>query len=285
MSFYDDVRDETLSSRPKNACCRYCEAYAYLLLSNLKTRSSVKIKYSSEEHAIYFRSLFRRAFGISSEIVYADDKFFLVFELVPEDILKALLNRVIDRSIFVCTGCRAAFIRGAFLACGKISSPQKEYHAEFIFKNERLAFDFLKILKDDFPLTRLTERNRKFVVYIKDAESIENLLAAIGAQSGAMNIMQAAIFKDIRNHENRLNNFATANLKKTTDSGYKYLIAIEKLQKHGALDGLPDGLKRIAETKRDNIEMSLNELAALLKISRSTVYRGLNKLVEYSEKY
>ena len=110
------------------------------------------------------------------------------------------------------------------------------------------------------------------------------MLAAIGAQSGAMNTMQAAIFKDIRNHENRLNNFANANLKKTTDSGYKYLRAIETLEKQGALSGLSDDLQNIAFAKRDNIEMSLNELAELLNMSRSTVYRGLNKLVKLADR-
>ena len=95
--------------------------------------------------------------------------------------------------------------------------------------------------------------------------------------------MQTAIFKDIRNHENRLNNFATANLKKTTDSGYKYLKAIETIEKKDSLVNLSDELQAIAKAKKDNIEMSLNELSELLKISRSAVYRGLNKIVKYAQ--
>ena len=284
MSFYDDVRAEILSVRLKNDCCKVCEAYAYLLFCNVKTRSCVRIKYQSEEEALYFRSLFKRAFEIQSDIIINEGKFILMFELMPEPIIKALLNCMIDSALFKCGNCLSAFIRGAFLACGKISNPEKEYHAEFIFKNERLAYSFLKAVKDVLPLCKLTERNRKFVVYLKDSESIENMLAAIGAQSGAMNTMQAAIFKDIRNHENRLNNFANANLKKTTDSGYKYLRAIETLEKQDALPGLPDDLQNIAFAKRDNIEMSLNELAELLNMSRSTVYRGLNKLVKLADR-
>lgn len=283
MSFANIIKSEMLSARTKKKCCRYAESYAYLLFANLKTRSNVKINYKDEASAMYFRSLFNKAFNIQSEIYTDNEKFILNFDLVPEDILKSLLNCMIDRNIFKCENCINAFVRGTFLSCGKVSDPKKEYHAEFVFKNERLAFDFLKIIKDYFPLSRLTERNRKFVVYIKDAESIENLLAIIGAPNGSMEIMQTAIFKDIRNHENRLNNFATANLKKTTDSGYKYLKAIETIEKKDSLVNLSDELQAIAKAKKDNIEMSLNELSELLKISRSAVYRGLNKIVKYAK--
>ena len=283
MSFTNTVKNEILNSRLKKDCCRYAEAYAYLLFFNLKTRSNVKLKFNTEADAAYYRSLFKKAFNTQSEIEETDAKFYLRFPLTPEDILISLINCKIDRQIFKCENCTTAFIRGTFLSCGKVSDPQKEYHAEFVFKNEQLAYDFLQILKIVFPLSRLTERKGKFIIYIKDADSIENLIAIIGAPNASMEVMQTAIFKDIRNRENRLNNFATANLKKTTDSGFKYLKAIEKIEKVDSLSNLKEDLQKIAKAKKENFELSLNELSELLKMSRSAVYRGLNKILKYAE--
>lgn len=284
MSFYSEVKSEMISTRSKRECCRHAEGYAYMLLGKYKTKSNVKLRFLSEDEANYIRYLFKKSFGISCSVSEIDEKFLLNFDLIPEEILKAILNDRIDKNILVCDNCLPAFLKGAFLSCGKISDPIKEYHAEFVFKNEKIAFDFLQIVSSLFPLARLTERKNKYVVYIKDSESIENLLTAIDAPNNSLHIMQTTILKNIRNHENRLNNFANANLKKTTDSGFKYLQAIQKLEESNELNNLPDNLQKIAISKRDNFEMSLNELAEMLKMSRSTVYRGLNKIVKISEK-
>ena len=73
------------------------------------------------------------------------------------------------------------------------------------------------------------------------------------------------------------------NLKKTTDSGFKYLKAIDKIEEVDSLSNLSEDLQKIAKAKQENIELSLNELSELLKMSRSAVYRGLNKIVKYAE--
>ena len=114
MSFANIIKSEMLSARTKKKCCRYAESYAYLLFANLKTRSNVKINYKDEASAMYFRSLFNKAFNIQSEIYTDNEKFILNFDLVPEDILKSLLNCMIDRNIFKCENCINAFVRGTF---------------------------------------------------------------------------------------------------------------------------------------------------------------------------
>ena len=59
--------------------------------------------------------------------------------------------------------------------------------------------------------------------------------------------------------------------------------AIDKIEEVDSLSNLSEDLQKIAKAKQENIELSLNELSELLKMSRSAVYRGLNKIVKYAE--
>jgi len=123
------------------------------------------------------------------------------------------------------------------------------------------------------------------VIYIKDSESIEELLTMMGAHISAMEIMNIKIYKDVRNLTNRRNNFENANLSRTVYASFDQVSAIEKLKNDGVFPALPDDLKQVATLRIENPDASLREIGELCepKMSRSAVNHRLKKLMSLSE--
>lgn len=117
--------------------------------------------------------------------------------------------------------CMAAFLRGAFLTCGTVTDPSKEYHLEFTVPYRQLALQLITLLEEVEEIElhpALVCRKGIYVVYIKGSEKIEELLVYMGAAQAAMNLMQVKMIKEVRNHVNRTTNFETANINKTAQA-------------------------------------------------------------------
>lgn len=177
---------------------------------------------------------------------------------------------------FNCT----AFLRGAFLVCGSMNDPNKEYHLEFALNSDHFA----QILLDIFNLYdfnfKKTLRKCYSVIYIKDSESIEDILTLMGATKASFSIMGIKVIKDVRNRANRATNCETANIDKTVFASSKQIEDINILIKTGAFDTIPDNLKEIALIRKSNPEMSLKEISEELggKISKSGISHRFKKI-------
>ena len=183
--------------------------------------------------------------------------------------------------------CAAAFLRGAFLACGTVSDPLKGYHLEFSVPRVNLLRsleDFLQQLP--FGLhPGFSHRGTVPVVYFKNSEEIADLLTFFGAGSRAMELMQAKMFKEVRADANRRTNFDTANIDKTVNAATQQIDAIRRLQESGALASLPEELRELATIRTENPELSLRELGEMLHppLTRSGVNHRLTRLIKLAE--
>lgn len=180
----------------------------------------------------------------------------------------------------------AGFIRGAFLSCGSVADPEKNYHAEFCVPYRNLSQDLCMLLGEvtECEFTPKTvARNGNFVVYFKGSEQICDLLTYIGAPIGAMEIMGAKAVKQVRNNINRRINGEVANIGKIASASARQLEAIKYIEKHIGLDTLPEDLKEIACLRLENPEMSLRDLGLNLTppISRSGANHRIQRLLEY----
>ncbi len=177
----------------------------------------------------------------------------------------------------------AAFLAGAFLACGHMSSPQKGYRLEFSPPDEETADILFFILSSlDFP-PKSTTRRGKTVIYTKDSEAIEGILTVMGAKLSAIQLMEEKIFKDLRNHSNRVSNCDTANIDKTIAAASHHVECIQRIIEADIFDNLSAELKEIARFRLDNPDMSLREIASALGISRSGVNHRLKRLSDIAE--
>lgn len=178
------------------------------------------------------------------------------------------------------------FLRGAFLACGIVSHPDKEYHLEFTVGSEEKAESLCRLMNESGMTVKKSCRRGRHILYTKDSEGISDILTFIGAMISSMEIMNAKIFKGVRNNVNRAVNCESANIDKTLEASRKQVEDIEYIEKHKGLGILTEDLRQIAEIRRDNIELSLNDIGKLTipEISRSGVYHRLKRISETAEK-
>lgn len=181
-----------------------------------------------------------------------------------------------------------AFLRGAFLACGTVTDPKKDYHLEFVCPTQRLAQDLVLLLHQKSGLDLepgMISRKGDFVVYLKGSEQIADLLTYLGAQQASMELIQVKMLKEVRNYVNRTTNFTTANIGKTASAAAQQIRAIQKIEQKMGLDSLPEDLRELAQLRLENPEMSLRELGESLSepISRSGVNHRLRRILEIAE--
>jgi len=176
-----------------------------------------------------------------------------------------------------------AFLSGAFLSCGAVSDPKKGYHAEFVTPHKILA-EALTALLSPLALPKMTARRNNYIIYYKESGHIEDLLTYIGAPKSAMQMMEIKIVKGLRNQVNRTINCETANISKTVDAALHQIEAIRRIEQNKGISWLEEDLQPLAILRMNHPELSLRELGETLSMSRSTVNRKLQKIMEISEK-
>ena len=177
------------------------------------------------------------------------------------------------------------FLAGAFLSCGSMTEPMKEYHLEFAVSSSELAYDLAELLNDVGVKAKTAERKNDYVIYMKESESIEDTLTMMGAPSSSIELMNIKILKDIRNKTNRITNCDNANIERTLKASMRQIEDIEYIEKTKGLDYLPQELRNTAEVRLDNPEISLKDLGELLEkpVGRSGVNHRLSKISEIAE--
>jgi DNA-binding protein WhiA len=180
-------------------------------------------------------------------------------------------KRVVGRSC-----CRAAYLRGAFLAGGSLSGP-RDPHAELRAGTLEAAQLLADIAwRESVPL-RVVERRTHALAYAKGREAIESLLAVVGAGEMALRLEENAVIAATRAEANRLANADGANLLRTAHAAHRQLEAIRAL----GIDSLPAELAAIAEIRLRHPTASLRELGTKARppLPKATVQRRLEAIV------
>ncbi|MPM96024.1 putative sporulation transcription regulator WhiA [bioreactor metagenome] len=173
---------------------------------------------------------------------------------------------------------RRAFFKGAFIASGFISNPQKNYHLDFVARDEAFAQEFCELLNIYDLNAKLSSRKGNFVIYLKESEKISSFLALIGASGALMELENIRIVKDIRNNANRAINCDAANITKSVNTALRQIDDIGVIRREIGLDALPQQLKEAAEARLSNQDATLSELGEMLGISKSGLNHRLKKL-------
>lgn len=183
-----------------------------------------------------------------------------------------------------CPECRSAFVRGMFLSCGTVSDPQKTTHLEFTVPEETIP-TVVGFLTSVGTLPGTVRRARGIGVYYKGSGAADDLIALMGAQRIVFELINTRIKREIRNHENRLNNCDTRNLERTVSAAARQVEAIRKLRESKRWDKLPEPLRKTALLRVENPDASLGELIRLHNppISRSGLDHRLRRIVEEAE--
>ncbi|MBQ2402214.1 MAG: DNA-binding protein WhiA [Lachnospiraceae bacterium] len=181
--------------------------------------------------------------------------------------------------------CRRAFLRGAFLASGSISDPEKSYHFEIVCATEPKAKQIQSIMATFNVEAKIVIRKKYYVVYIKEGNQIVDMLNVMEAHLSLMELENIRIVKEMRSNVNRQVNCETANINKTVSAAMKQIADIEYIRDTVGFESLPPGLAEIARVRLEKLEATLKELGEELEppVGKSGVNHRLRKLCETAE--
>ena len=181
---------------------------------------------------------------------------------------------------------RRAFLRGAFLAAGSMSDPEKSYHFEIACATNEKAEQIRQVMQSFSLDAKIVQRKKYYIVYLKEGTQIADALNVMEAHMALMEFENVRILKEMRNEVNRKVNCETANLNKTVSASVKQIEDIKFIQEKTGLDKLPDALKDIALARLNYPEASLKELGELVtpSVGKSGVNHRLRKLSEMADK-
>ena len=179
-----------------------------------------------------------------------------------------------------------AYLRGLFLVAGSINDPKtSRYHLEFLVDNLEYA-KFITSLMNGMNLnSKIISREKKYMVYIKEAEKISDFLRVIKAYNGVMYYEDIRIYRDHKNMTNRLNNCEQANMDKIFFTANNQLRDIDRLREYDLMNLIDDKLKIVIEYREKYPEASLSELSSMMerdgkKITKSGLNHRFRKIRE-----
>lgn len=290
ISFSNQVKRElctTITDRDKAYAC----LYGMLLFARQLRQEEILLQSESEAFYELMPRLFRRVFGGRVQPHMESGQHGSLYTLSLSDpaqvhaVLELYHITLPERSLEmtnVVTNSLGAFTAGAFLSCGSMTDPNKEYHLEFALPCARLEAPFSEILLAIGVNAKTVLRKGMPVVYLKNSEQIEDLLTFMGAQQGTIDFINIEILKNVRNKANRISNCDMANINKVMLAAERQIQDILLIDERMGLDALPPDLQQMALLRMDNPELSLKELGELLDppIGRSGVNHRLKRLQE-----
>ena len=184
-----------------------------------------------------------------------------------------------------------AYLRGVFLAGGSINDPKtSRYHMEILMNEPKEAI-FVQKLLNIFDLNaKILNRDKGYMVYIKEAERISDFIKILGAMKAVLYFEDVRIYHDKKNHTNRLNNCEQANTDKIIGAASVQLKNIEILEENLAVELLDDKTKEALEYRKKYPEASLKELSEIIsletnnKITKSGLNHRFRKINELASK-
>lgn len=185
-----------------------------------------------------------------------------------------------------------SYLRGVFLSQGSVNDPQtSQYHMEIVIAKPEEAIFVQKLLNRYELNAKILNRDKGYMIYIKEAEKISDFLKIIGAMQATLYFENIRTYHDKKNHTNRLNNCEQANTDKIVEAATIQLKNIEILEENVAVELLDDKTKEALEYRKKYPEASLKELSNILSLEtgKSITKSGLNhrfrKIAELASKF
>ena len=315
MSFSKDVKNEILSKNLEQDCCSL--AFLSGLFSSsatIETQPKIDLVLNTDiEKLIEFISnITQKLYGQK-----VNAKNCKAYQIKKEDYFKINFEENLAYKLLLDTGCITLengvyvrqykideykineehclknFVAGVFVGCGtssiKINKKDRlstGYHLEFASKNQEFLIGLQQILKEFEIYAKQVKRKNLYILYVKDANEVSNLLALMSAYNAVFALQNEMAIREVRNKVNRQTNCMNANINKTVDASMRQNDAISYIVSQVGLDDLPQDLQNVALLRMANPEESLDELVKLatFNITKSGLSYRLNKIIKLAEK-
>ena len=291
MSYSANVKSELFNVPNENNSENLAELLGIFMAKNSIKENEIRL--STENIALAKRvySNMKKAAGLTIQLRYLTSKklgIHKVYEVIIPfqkgyiEFLTSIfefknLESSMNENIF------KGLIKGYFLSCGYIKSPEKGYALDFFIDTEDAATFLYYLFKKIGKRVFQADKKNKNLVYIRNSEDILDILIIINAVSTFFKYEDTIINKEIRNKVNRNMNWEIANETRKISTSEKQLKMIEKIDEAAGLNNLSDVLQETARMRIENPDLSLQELADLMNISKSGIRNRFRRLTEYYE--
>ncbi len=310
MSFSKDVKEELSRTDVSARHCQIAEITAIITMCGriiISARNKYSLKIQTENIAVarkYF-TLLEKAFNIYGEtsirqnahlknsrvyIVTVNEhesavKILQATKLLDERQEIAENMSIVHNVVIMKDCCKRAFVRGAFLAAGSISDPEKSYHFEIVCETQAKAEQLSEIIKTFEIESKIVERKKHFVVYIKEGAGIVDMLNVMQAHVSLMDLENVRILKEMRNSVNRKVNCETANLTKTVNAAVKQVEDIRYIEQKIGLSSLPEVLEEAARARLKFPDIPLKELGEVMTppLGKSGINHRLKRIGDIAQ--
>ena len=184
-----------------------------------------------------------------------------------------------------------AYLRGGFLCTGSINNPEtSRYHMELLISKPGEAV-FIQKLLNIFDLNaKILNREKGYMIYIKEAEKISDYIKILGANKAVLFFENARIYREKKNQTNRLNNCEQANMDKVFLTAEKQLEQIKIIEEASGYTLLDERTKQAFDYRKKYPESSLKELSEIITletgkpITKSGLNHRFRKIKELAER-
>ncbi len=184
-----------------------------------------------------------------------------------------------------------AYLRGVFLSTGSVNDPKtSRYHMELLIDRAPEAV-FIQKLLNLFDLNaKILNRDKGYMIYLKEAEKISDFLKILGANKAVMYFENVRIYREQKNKTNRLNNCEQANMDRIIETSTWQLEQIKIIERYNGVELLDDKTREALEYRKKYPEVSLRELAEIIsletgkKITKSGLNHRLRKIKELANR-
>ena len=292
MSFTTRVKNE-ISNNYNNSSANMAELSAILRNSYQKEEQKLEIVTENSTVCKHIYNLFKEIYNINIKTEYKNTKFSknrLYIITIPEkenNILKDLA--VIDEEfkykdipsyyLIDSEDEKRSYLKGTFLMTGSVNDPKTSmYHLEFFIDNKEEAIFLSNLLNEFYLNSKVINRDKGYMVYVKEAEKIGDFLRIIEANRAVMYYEDIRIYRDHKNMTNRLNNCEQANIDKTIATSLKQIEDINLILETLGKDSLDAKLLEVIEYRLKYPETSLQELSEImtLETEKEITKSGLN---------
>ncbi|MBO5906809.1 MAG: DNA-binding protein WhiA [Clostridia bacterium] len=283
MSFSSTQKDFIISQIYKSPCCKRALLYGVALAKGVADGEYVTIAVEKCQYAEFISNLAKELFSAEGEISTAHNggrRYLVSFrskslaKYVSE--LKCGGDYLVDK----CDFCLPSFLRGLFLASGRVSSPEKQFSLEFSL-GERCEM-LLEFLSGLGIRGKIYERKSERLVYVRVGSDIEDFFGFARLNQAMFTFMDAKAAADIRKGVMRVANCETRNITKAVDAARRQLVIIMELDKANLLSSLPEELEATARLRMEHADLTLSQLSAISvpKISKPGLSHRLKRIME-----
>ncbi len=295
MTFSTKIKDELSLINFDPILSRILLA-SYCFINGKIDKSSVTFVIENAKVARRIYKCLKELYNINIYITIRNQKRFRVKQIyilkIVDKIDEIDLDLISAKKSILSNEEKIAYLVGAFLATGNISNPSTSgYHFEIsVYKKEEAKF-LDGILKDFNLPSKIIKREKGYMIYIKSAEAISDILKMFNAINSLFYFEDIRIYRDHKNMVNRLNNCEIANQEKIINTGLRQIEDIKYLKSYDLISLLDDKTKIVLEYRLSYPESSYLELADIIsletdyKIGKSGINHHFIKIRKLKEKH